>query len=411
MAATPVTLDATAKKANHQANIILITAGNRRPHPDPETTDLELIDIPGTGFQVVTRKGQFSDGDYGIYIQPDSVVPQTTPFKFIWGPDVTEEEIIKLELVPEKKRRITVRRFRGQYSEGLLLPVVDFPELVDDRGNLPLDYKLFDDVSDVLGITHYDPDADKVQGTQATRDPNAPKKKFKYPRSIRGWFGFITRFLRQRGNITELTEDVPFQAKTYDVEGFKNHSNVFEVGEKVVVTEKIHGSNARFLWLEGRLYVGSRNQWKAPGSGSTWHKAVEQNEWIEQWCREHEGFILYGEIVPTQGKFTYGAKPGQVKFFAFDILDPDGSWLDYDAFNASIYTERVTNGQAVPLLYVGPYYVGLLEKMAQGPSWVHGAQHIREGCVCKTRKERIVRGLGRAQLKLVANAFLEKDSK
>lgn len=30
------------------------------------------------------------------------------------------------ERVPEKGRRITVRRFRGQYSEGLLLPLSDF---------------------------------------------------------------------------------------------------------------------------------------------------------------------------------------------------------------------------------------------------------------------------------------------
>lgn len=405
------------KKANHRANIILITEGIRRKHPDPETTELELIDIPGTSYQVVTRKGQFSNGDYGVYIQPDSVIPQTTPFKFIWGPDVTEEEIENLELVPEKKRRITVRRFRGQYSEGLLLPVVDFEQLVDVNGNLDHLIHTGDDVSDLLGITHYDPDAEKDVSTRAAIDPNRPKRKFKYPRTLRGWWGFLTRFVRTRGRITELTEDVPFSVPTYDVEGFKNYKNTFVPGEEVVLREKIHGSNARFLFLEGRQYAGSRNQWKAPGSNSLWHRALADNEWIEAWCREHESSALYGEITPTQKNFSYGAKydkltgsPEKIRFFAFDVLDTDGKWWDYRRFSFDLTAGQVTSAEVVPQLYIGPYYDGLLEKFVDGPSFVHGANHIREGVVAKTTTERSVRGLGRAQLKLVSNKFLEKDS-
>jgi hypothetical protein len=420
------TTEAIEKKANHRATIVLITAGIRRPHPDPETTDLELIDIPDTGFQVVTRKGQFSNGDYGVYIQPDSVVPQTAPFKFIWEQYVTPGEIDALQLVPEKRRRITVRRFRGQYSEGLLLPVVDFPELLDEHGNLGIalsDYgraaarlQVGDDVSDILNITHYDPDADKGVSTRADQG-HSPKRKFKYPRTLRGWFGFVTRIFRSRGRIAEATEDVPFSVPTYDVEGFKNYKNTFVPGEEVVLREKIHGSNARFLFLEGKQYAGSRNQWKAPGSNSLWHRALADNEWIEAWCREHEGYALYGEITPTQKAFTYGAKldkngsPTKIRFFAFDVLDPTGEWWDYRKFSFDLTAGQVTEAEVVPHLYIGPYYDGLLEKFVDGPSFVHGAGHIREGVVAKTTTERTQRGLGRTQLKLVSNKFLEKDSK
>lgn len=404
------------KKANHRANIILITSDVRRVHPDSETTDLELIDIPGTSYQVVVRKGQFSNGDYGVYFQPDSVVPQTTPFKFIWGPDVTEEQIEKLELTPERKRRITVRRFRGQYSEGLLLPVTDFEELVDERGNLKHQYRFGDDVSEVLGITHYDPET-QTGGTRAAADPNRPKRKFRYPRTLRGWLRFAWSIVSKRGRIHEATEDVPFSVPTYDVEGFKNYPHTFEPGEKVVITEKIHGSNARFLFLEGRQYAGSRNQWKAPGSNSLWHRALADNEWIESWCREHEGHALYGEITPTQKGFDYGVKfnktgsPERIRFFAFDVLGPDGNWWDYAQFSYNLQAGQTTAAETAPMLYYGPWKDDLPEKYVNGVSWVHGARHIREGIVIKAVPERSVRGLGRAQLKLVSPEFLIKDSK
>src|SRR5271168_2482625 len=114
------------KKASHQVNVIQIHEDMIRPHPDPDTTSLELIDIGG--YQVVVRKGQFKPGEgtLAVYIQPDSVVPQTEPFRFIW------EEHVGLDgTVPEKRRRVTVRKFRKEWSEGLLLPVTDFDELVD----------------------------------------------------------------------------------------------------------------------------------------------------------------------------------------------------------------------------------------------------------------------------------------
>lgn len=404
------------KKANHRAHVILIHDSNRRPHPDPETTDLELIDIPGTGYQVVTRKGQFSNGDYGVYIQPDSVVPQTTPFKFIWEQYVTADEQNNLILTPEKRRRITVRRFRGQYSEGLLLPVEDFEQLIDERGNLKHDFKVLDDVSELIGITHYDPDTEGGVSTKAPVDPNRPKRKFRYPRTLRGWLGFIKRVIVKRGRITEATEDVPFVIPTYDVESYKNYKNTFVIGEEVVITEKLHGSNARFLFLEGRMYAGSRNQWKAPGSNSLWHRALADNEWIEEWCREHEGKALYGEIVPTQGKFDYGVprdktgKVTRIDFYAFDVRDGD-KWWEYREFADDLMAGHVTNARTVPMVYIGPYYCGLLDTFVDGDSWVHGARHLREGIVVKTTIERSVRGLGRAQLKLVSNKFLEKDSK
>lgn len=385
------------KKANHRANIIKIIEGIVRAHPDPETTDLELIDIPGTSYQVVVRKGQFSIGDLGVFIQPDSLVPtDTKPFEFLGG-----------------HARITVRKFRKQWSEGLLLPVVDFEQLVDERGNLKQTFAVGSDVSEVLGITHYDPDAGKEGTNQATG--KSPKKKFKYPRSLRGWLGLLRSFVRNKGQIREITRDVPFVLPVYDVEALKNYAGAIRVGEQVVVTEKIHGSNARFIWLDGEFYVGSRNQWKAKEATGPWGAAVRDNPWIEAWCREHEGYALYGEIAPTQAeggvKFDYGAAKDKTRFFAFDVLVPDGGWLEWDKFYSALVAGQVTESITVPVLYEGPFLPAKILPLVDGPSTVHGAKHIREGLVIKTTTEQHVRGLGRAQLKVVSNAFLDLNNR
>ena len=178
----------------------------------------------------------------------------------------------------------------------------------------------------------------------------------------------------------------------------------------VVVTEKVHGSNARFVYLDGEMYAGSRQLWKAKDSNCVWRKALKQNPWIEDWCKEHEGFALYGEVVPTQGGFSYGCKDGEVKFFWFDIYTPGKEWVDYDDYGTYGINEAIGK-YMVPLLYYGPYNFEKISKLVDGTSIAAGGKHIREGVVIRTAREVSQRGLGRTQLKLVSNVFLERDNK
>lgn len=396
-------------KANHQANVVRITAESVRPHPDPETTELELIDIPNTAYQVVVRKGQFKVGDLGVFIQPDSVVPQTEPFKFIWDGNVGLDGT-----VPEKRRRITNRKFRKEWSEGLLLPLNDFPQLnlnLNVFNATPAGLKKLsfegDDVSELLGITHYDPDS--IAGTKADQSAS-PRHKNKYPKTFMGWLRWLWYKATGRGRRAEALLSVPFAIPTYDVDAFKNYKGAFDnYTGNVIVTEKIHGSNARFLFLGGIMYAGSKNQWKAPGN-DVWHKALDQNPWIEDWCRSHEGFALYGEIVPTQGKWSYGCSKDQVKFFIFDVHTPDDGFLSYDHYDKYyLNTDPRIMDNRVPMLHYGPFDRDRIIALADGKSLVNGAGHIREGVVVLSTVETKVRGLGRLQLKIVSNEFLSKD--
>jgi hypothetical protein len=364
---------------------------------------LGLFDIGS--YQVVTKKGEFKAGDLGVYVQPDSVIPQTSPFAFIW------EAYVGLDgTVPEKRRRITVRKFRGEWSEGLLLPVTAFDELVDStltRHFVESDFPEGTDVAELLGITHYDPDA----GKESAGDNETFKKAKRYPKSLRGWFWYIlhrlgiywpNRSVSGEGN--EDGVDMP----VYDVDALKNYKNAFEPGEIVEITEKIHGSNARFVFRDEHMFAGSRTQWKAVTANCIWRKVLQAQPWIEEWCRAHPGYGLYGEVTPTQGdKFQYGSKEPQL--FSFDIRMPEGKWMDAEirALDADLYVNR----NWVPVLYTGPFDWEVIKTFVDGQTAVPGAKGIREGIVIRPFKERHVRGLGRLILKVVSNSFLDKDSK
>ena len=363
-------------KLNHQANIVRITEVLKHGNAD----SLEIIPIGE--YQVVSRIGQFKVGDYGVYLQPDSVVPQTEPFKFIWEPYMCIPTEAGVEFtVPEKRRRITVRKFRGEWSEGLLLPVSDFQKEFESYGIRPgfIEFPEGTDVSELLSITHYDPDAGKETGGD---NSGAPKLKRKYPRSVRGWVKFIYRRVKNAlgfyDAIGGAEESVSLGIPTYDVNAFKNYPNVFTEHEPVIVTEKIHGSNARYIFLDGVMYAGSRTLWKSPTSNCIWRKALKANPWIEEWCRANPGHVLWGEVTPTQGGYEYGSKEPQ--FFVFDIRKPDGRWVEC---GEDLDTTLLT-GHVVPFLYDGPFDLEEIKTLVDGPSTVPGAKNIREGVVIKS---------------------------
>lgn len=279
-------------------------------------------------------------------------------------------------------------------------------------GSLPVEGT---DISDLIGVTHYQPpDPDDLRG-ENERVPNRP-------RSLKGWMYFLWwKFLDRLGfstPISSFTEKAPGEGKPYyDIENFKNHKKVFEPGEMVIVTEKLHGCQGKYVFQDGKMYAGSRNHWKSSKSKCIWRRCLEQNSWIEEWCRANEGHTLYGEVIPCQGeKFTYGYLQGQVGFKVFDVLTPEHEWLSWEKLteqtccigcSANIISEEIKFRNWVPVLYEGPYDPEEIKKHVDGKSTLGSG--IREGIVIKPFKERHVRGLGRAVLKLISNQYLERS--
>lgn len=385
------------KPLSHQTNIVRL--GEPRKHPNADS--LELYDIGG--YQCVTKIGAFKAGDLAVYIQPDSVVPQTEPFRFIWEQYANVAELgdgVRQDSpVPERRRRITCKRLRKEYSEGLLMPLSDFPDnFVVQTANEG------EDVSNDLDITHYEGDKE----VESTEGDTVGKPKRKYPHSVRGWFYFILYRLGFRGARKNLYEELAFPVPEYDVENLKNYKNAIKDGEFVFVTEKIHGSQGRYVFRDGRMFAGSSGKWRAENSPCVWRKALKQNPWIEGWCRANEGAILYGEVVPTQKGYPYGCKDGEVKFFVFDIRNADGEYLPKDDLLHGSWS-TLPGIKTVPLLYFGRYTHSVVVKLIDGTSIIDGKTQ-REGVVITVADpERWERGIGRVQLKWKSNLFLEKD--
>jgi len=404
-------------KEHHKVEVIRIQ--EVKPHPNADKLEI----IPIEGYQAVVGKGQFKVGDLAYYIPPDSVVPEREEYQFLWkGP---------LEgPVPLKRRRITAKRLRGEWSEGLLMPTiepyrdslngVDFYKPADfallrsqGENGVQIQVAEGDDVATFFGITHWDTEEDQP----VIRGGTTETRKKKWPTTWRGWINYTKMLLR--GERREAGLSLP----VYDVEAYKKHTHIFQEGEMVIVTEKIHGSNARYSYREGpkwlgkyagwagHMYAGSRNLWKAVDSTCAWRRALKDNPWIEEWCKAHPGYALYGEITPTQKGYDYGSN-GKVRFFLFDVRKPNGEWASYvEARELFSEFRKSYEDVSVPLVMFMPFNLKDILSQVDQPSLVVGTNYGREGIVIKAEPNRYVHNLGRVQLKIVSNAFLEKDSK
>ena len=100
------------------------------------------------GWQVVVKKGEMQSGDTAVYFEIDSALPvDDERYSFLKDRCLKRFTANSGETVDECIRVKTIK-LRGCLSQGLLLPVIQFPELSD----VPME----EDCSDLLHVRHYD---------------------------------------------------------------------------------------------------------------------------------------------------------------------------------------------------------------------------------------------------------------
>ena len=402
------------------------------PHPNADRLSIVRV----YNFTVVVNTADWQGVEKAAYVQPDSVMPDTSEYRFLkntsslrkerddlWEklqPDHESdlaredynEKIAALEAridANTKYLRITVKKLRGVISMGMLLPIpackwcamddkpVNRMHEIDDLETGAVictnQVEIGDDVAEILGITHYEPPSmDELDGRrQHAGDDVAPAPPMIY-------------------------------APMYDVESIYKYADCFEPGEPVYVAEKIDGQNGRYVSTWGAHYkvrtmtkaetvanvhfhAGSRNEWKKEEGGSNWWRAIEQNPWIKNWMMDNPDLVMYGEVFGWVQALKYGAKPGELFFRSFDVMEGMEYW-DAEKFLADI-----PESHRVPSLGVMPFNFEKLQALADGSSLIKGADHMREGIVIKPLKERKHFKLGRVMLKMVSNAYLEKSAR
>jgi RNA ligase (TIGR02306 family) len=311
-----------------------------------EVLRISVEDIPGSdfvglarvfGYTCVTNKAQWAGTNMlAAYLPPDSLVDVSRP----------EFSFLAKDAKADGMARIKAKRLRGVLSFGLLVPA-------------PEGSKEGDDVAALLGVGHYDPAVRQAQGKSGLM------------------FG------------GEAASAPDVYCVKYDLEAGRRYAQqAFEPGEPVVVSEKLHGANARYVYSCGKMHCGSRTEWKKEypsyehlseegivhellvanraRAGKTGHEPLDdeqalsrareileklrgqpkrQNLWwqaldatpsLRAFCEKNPDVVVYGEVYGAVQDLNYGCKNGEVRFAAFDMMR-DGRFVDpWDFFDLCV---------------------------------------------------------------------------
>lgn len=385
-------MDVNVSSTQSEFNVEVVRITALEPVPNADKLLLAKFDPPGP--PVLVRKGDFAPGDRGVFIPLDAVVPLDNPaFAFLGA----------------GHSRIRAVRMRGSYSEGLLVPV---SPCLDKSPGLNGGYIPGTNVADALGVKKYVSPSD----LKADRLPAVP------------------------GSGRELQRKADSFMPVYGVDSALRFPTAITPGTPVVVTEKIHGCNARFSYSYGRLWVASHRQLKGRTSGAFTLAAAQAWHWVKRlfrrgppllggagssvwWdiAKEYQladrlkahcpGLVVYGEIfgsgLQKRGgiSFDYGVVGGNHGFVVFDIYDPGTkTYLPWSAMQAKC---DLMGLPSVPLYDRGAGFdAETTWKRASGISAL--GNHIREGVVVRTdvdtaNKDRVVLKFVSPEYKLLSD--------
>jgi len=375
------------EKSTHQCPIFKFEFSKVVKHENADK--LGVYRIPDSDYSYVLNLEDWKDYNGLVcWVPPDSLVDTTKEqFQFL----ITETKYAADSSKGNEYARVKAKKIRQIVSYGLLVKVD----------------KELEDGGDYLGIVHYEPPiVNDKNGLTGGEDATPPSGT--YPK--------------------------------YDVDAFlKYGKRMFVEGEPVIISEKIHGANSRYLYKDGSYHCGSRTLWKKEFSSApkltleeltvkmgdeakakeVYERAVvnfkpKQNMWwtalnntptLKTFLEQNPGYAVYGEVYgQVQKGFSYGVNGG-VAFAAFDILKPDGKWMDTDEFFEICDKNSIPH---VPIVASVSFDFDTVAKLCEGNSLVPGANHIREGVVICPIKERWDERLGRVKLKVINPSYLEK---
>ena len=221
------------------------------------------------GWRVMTRKETFKPGNMAVYFEIDSKVPEKEPFKFL------EKKHYKV-----KTQKYTFGGKGNFISQGLLMPLTDFPDLfeedhVSNMGwiykGVKCEYNIVEPgqfLTKLLGVKYSvaEDNTRKSKSDKFTKMRARHQKSFKKNKLVqwlwnRQWGKEILFFFL--GNKKDKRGWPDWVRKT-DEERCQNLPQLFPGDEtKWIVTEKIDGSSTTFTYKrKGKnkgFYVCSRN--------------------------------------------------------------------------------------------------------------------------------------------------------
>lgn len=250
--------------------------------PIPNADKIEVATVLGWRV-VISKTDNFKVGDKVVYIEIDSKVPDRPEFEFL----------------RDRKFRVRTIRLRGQYSQGLILPM-------SILGNK--DYDVGTDVTKELGVTYYIPEdnirkAEKVPKSMkyqsmAARHKNLFKKKpFRWLMK-REWGRVVLFFFfgKKKDKPKAFPTKFEFVHKT-DETRIEAMPWLLGYEKPLIVTEKLDGTSSTYILERTKrnkfeFWVTSRNVRQLNEDQGCYHDyniywAMARKYNIEQHLREY----------------------------------------------------------------------------------------------------------------------------
>lgn len=231
--------------------------------PIPNADNIVLVTLVDMDWQMIAKKEEFKPGDLCVFFEIDSILPPVE-----WA-----------AFMEPRGYRVKTLKLRGVISQGLVLPL----------NILPSDYTpaLEEDVSELLGVTKYDPQTRNFTGTRNQG--------------------------RQKGTFH------PLIAKTDEtrIQTYKRQLSAFKEAGPFVATIKLDGSSATFVReADGTLRGFSRNFERDLSEPSDYATIATRYDLAN---KLPPGHVVQGELVGP-GWQGNKLKLDELDFFVFNVL-------------------------------------------------------------------------------------------
>ena len=330
--------------------------------PNADAIEVAIID----GWECVVRKSEgYKVGDLIVYFEPDSVLPEKPEFEFL----------------RDKKFRVRVMKLRGQVSSGLVCSISILPNKKWKEG---------DDVTDIIGVTKYDPEL--IEENKLVKD-NGSKKKYKNP--IIKWL-MRFKWFRNIVNGKPIDTSFPYWVKKTDEERLQNMVNMFnrerDEGTVFTGTEKVDGQSATYTLRRIKrnkfdFVVCSRNLRLKEDNSNYWKIARKHNlkEVLKDLIGDKEFVTIQGEIY---GQKIQGNKYklDDIDFRVFNLIYPDRN-VPTDEFTEILKRYRIKSVPIVVQNYKLPETIHDVVEFSKGKSVLYNRN--REGIVFRNYEKNI----------------------
>ena len=319
--------------------------------PIPDSDFLELAHV--MGWQCVVKKGEFKPGDMGVYFEVDSFLPIDERYEFLRASSYRDNA--------DNGRgfRIRTMKMRGQLSQGLLLPLEKFPELVGMAEGA--------DVTEKLGVKKwYIPETANAGGT----------------------------IIGERPSGIPASDEIRIQSALELLEQLN--------GKPYYITTKMDGTSGIVYYIEGKLGCCSRNKEIADEEGALYWLPVYKYDLKEKLAGLGRNLVLTGEIIGP-GIQKNKLRLSEIEWNVFDVKDHDtNKYLPYDE---AVKVCTQLGLKTVPLEERGEKFNYSLETLLEKARGKYPSGLDKEGIVV-----RLAMSPKAISFKVINNDFLLKET-